>query len=470
MFPLTDKDFRKIISRRDARFDGRFYFGVRTTRIYCRPICPAKPKPENITIFRSSSEAERKGFRPCMRCRPDLAPGSNLLAGTANTVGRALRIIENLTGQDLKIETLASSLGVSDRHLRRLFEEYLGASPLEIVITQRLHFAKQLVQTTKIPVTEIAFASGFQSLRRFNEAFKERFQKSPTAIRKDKGIVDSSNSVLKIPLRLPYDWSTIVTYLARHACYGLEEVVGGSYVRFVSISGKIGIVRVSRFGSHAFLSVEFENIPLVEWRGILTRIRYLFDTDHNPFHLPKSENPSPEGIRVPGAFDPFETAVSIILSQVISTSHARAKLKSLVKQYGRILRTENGREIFSFPTAQVLSEAQIEEIGITKIKADAIRELSKSIIAETISFRAPCEFPELYEKLLSLRGIGTWTASLIMMRCMRDPDAFPLTDLVVAKMIEKKVCKPSKWSSSRSYLAHCLWRDYAEESSVVKKR
>lgn len=445
---LSETDFKKIIRRRDPRYDGRFYFGVKTTRIYCRPVCPARPKPENILIFRSSAEAERAGYRPCKRCRPDTAPGSVFHGGTANTVGRALRLIGETPGDDLDVERLATSLGITDRHLRRLFDEQLGASPVEIMITKRLHLAKQLLAETDKPVTEIAFSAGFRSVRRFNEAFKQRYQVPPGALRgtpfRGEGAL-----ALKLAVRAPYDWPTVIGYLRRHETVGLERVTDNEYLRHLGAGKKIGSVRVRFAGNH--LAVTLVDVPLTEVRGVLARVRVLFDTDHNPAHLPLVR----DGIRVPGAFDPFEVAVSIILGQLVSTAQAKAKQQALVEKFGT--RLTDG--IFSFPSPAWLRDAPVEEIGITRGKAHAIRELARLVAAREISFGA-ADPARTLARLAKVKGIGPWTLSMIAMRCLHDADAFPANDLIIARALKARLVAEDEWRSSRAYLTHFVWRDF----------
>jgi len=460
--------FKNIIERRDRRFDGRFYFGVKTTGIYCRPVCPAKPKPENILIFKSASEAEKAGFRACLRCHPDLAPGSKFLDGTINTVSRALRLLNDSSGADWTIQKLAASLGMTDRHLRRLFDEHLGASPVEILITQRLHLAKQLLQETATPITEIALASGFQSIRRFNEAFKSRYRKSPSELRKTRSQNATDGLSLKIPIRLPYDWPAVMAYLTRHETYGLEHMEHETYQRFIPRGKKFGSVVVSMKPKQDFLNVKFSNIPLTDVRFVLGRLKNLFDTDHNPVHLPSTKGLSSNGIRVPGSFDPFETAVAIILSQLVSSEQARAKLKTLIERFGRKIGRHTSGDVFEFPTPAILANAKIEEIGLTRNKAHAIRELSRAVQNGTVDFKAHIDFSKATERLLRIRGIGPWTATMIAMRCLGDSDAFPEFDLIIQRALRKKLAHQKDWASSRAYLTHCLWRDFSRVLSKTK--
>jgi AraC family transcriptional regulator of adaptative response / DNA-3-methyladenine glycosylase II len=464
-----DIDYKKIIARRDRRFDGRFYFGVTTTRIYCRPVCPARPKPENIRIFRSTSEAEKSGYRPCLRCRPDAAPGSKFFDGTLRTISRALRIIADSADSGLDVCRLSESLGISDRHLRRLFEEHLGASPVEVMITQRLHFAKQLVQDSSLPISEIAFAAGFQSLRRFNEAFKQRFRKSPSKLRESRIRPADEGLHVKVPVRTPYDWKMVLSYLRRHECFGVEYITDNTYQRFLPQKNGFGMITVTDRSAQGFLELSFVDVALTDVRFALQRIKNLFDTDHNPADLPVRGVLSPAGIRVPGSYDPFETAVSVILGQLVSTQQAKAKLKQLVCEFGRTIGDSDGRDVYEFPSVEILSQAPLERLGLTKSKAAAIRELSRALRENRINFASHAEFSELTAKFLHIKGIGDWTASMLSMRCLGDPDAFPKSDLIIRRAIEQKLVEPDSWSSSRSYLTHCLWRDYGQTLIKTKK-
>ncbi len=474
MSKLTEEDMKEIIARRDKRFDGRFYFGVKTTGIYCRPVCPARPKPENILIFKSSSEAEKQGFRPCLRCRPDLAPAHKLLDGTMNTVSRALRIIHTTSGDQLNVASLAESMGMTDRHLRRLFDEHLGASPIEIMITQRLHFAKQALQETRLPISEIALASGFKSIRRFNEAFKERFHDSPSELRESNdaknrvAIKDQNAITLRIPIHAPYDWQSVLAYLARHAAYGIELIEGSTYRRFVPINGTFGSFVVSHEPKQNFLLVQFYDIPLSGIRAILARIKILFDTDHNPVTLVSSKHLKPAGVRVPASFDPFEVAVSIILSQLVSTQNARTQLRKLIEMFGTQIGFFESQVVFEFPSPAKLITASIEKIGLTKTKSGAIRELAAMLATETFDFQNHTDFDTATKMLLGIKGIGPWTAAMIAMRCLGNPDAFPKTDLIIERALTSGLVEESDWSSSRAYLVHCLWRDYGDQLSKAK--
>lgn len=463
---LKDEDYKKIIARRDPRYDGRFYFGVKTTKIYCRPICPARPKPENILIFKSQSEAEKSGYRPCLRCHSDLAPDSKILMGTANTVSRALRLIDEFNTENLNVESLAESLGMTSRHLRRLFDEHLGASPIEIITTKRLHMAKQWLEYNTTSISTIAFAVGFNSIRRFNEAFKALYKLSPSDFRKKymqnkkkshKNFYKEDEVHLRLLIRPPYDWNTVLAYLKRHETYGIEKIIHEEYWRFIPQNSNFAYIRVTMATDKKHLNVYFSGFKLTEIRPALLRVKSLFDVDHNPRHLPVQTKAL--SIRVPGHFCTFETAVSIIISQLISTEQAKAKMKSLIQNFGRKICNHEGSEVYEFPQPAQLMEAPLEKIGLSKMKSQAIRDLAMQMHKNKIFLNPKADLKNTKKQLLSIKGIGPWTCEMISMRCLGDTDAYPKNDLIVKKALEQKKFNEEIWSSSRAYGVHYLWRD-----------
>ncbi|HYX36147.1 MAG TPA: Ada metal-binding domain-containing protein [Oligoflexus sp.] len=464
MRTIDDQNYRKIIERRDPRYDGRFYWGVTTTRIYCRPICPARPKPEHICIFKSATEAEKAGYRPCLRCRPDLAPGSQRWEGTGVSVARALRLMEEGADAAVTVETLSATLGMSDRHLRRLFTEHLGASPLDIMVNRRLHLARQLIVETDRPLTEIAFASGFQSIRRFNEAFKALYQRPPSDFRRRSPPTSSPGLQLRLSVRKPYDWAHMLAFLKRHQTYGVERVDDTSYTRFIPRPERAPGHLCVTFSDQALL-VAFDNINLLELRPLIARLRHLFDVDHNPSDLPHNSSLQPNGIRIPGCFDAFEVAVGIILGQLVSTTHARQLMQRLVTTYGHRLTDD---EVFAFPSPELLKNTEIEAIGLTRQKAEAVRGLSRLIHEKSVVLSRMADLSATRQMLMSIPGVGPWTVDLIAMRCLGDADAFPRKDLVIQRALAAGGHEEDLWMSLRSYLTQILWRDYAR-SMLAKK-
>ncbi len=469
MKELSQRDYKKIIQRRDQRYDGRFYFGVVTTRIYCRPVCPAKPNPKNIVIFKSAAEAESAGYRPCKRCHPDLAPGSSLHSGTSISVKRALSLIESSInrGEDetFNVEALAESLGMTSRHLRRLFHEHLGASPIEIITTHKLHLAKKLVQETSLSISEIALSAGFKSIRRFNEAFKNYYRSSPSEWRgKRKSVKSGKQLELGLMVRSPFDWKSILAFLGRHETYGVEKVYDDRYVRFIPQKNNYAKIEISYDQKNSSLNLSLSGVELTEIRSLINRIKQLFDVNHNPNDLPKSKRIPPKGIRIPGAFDTYETAVSIILGQLVSTEQAKAKMKSLMLKYGHPV-ASSPEEVYFFPTPGKLKTAALEELGMTRYKANAIRELSRLIDEEGLQLDQSADINETKKRLLNIKGIGPWTAEMIAMRCLGDSDAYPKKDLIIMRALEAGLVDEEEWSSLKAYLTHILWREYGKSLS-----
>jgi len=461
MLKLSDKELKKIIARRDPKYDGRFYFGVKTTKIYCRPVCPARPKPENIIICRSHSEAEMHGFRPCKRCRPDMNPAQKSHDEKYLIVTRALDIFE--TSDDISnMDDLAASLDITSRHLRRLFSEYLGASPIDVLNSKRLHLAKKFLTETNRSITEIAYSVGFNSLRRFNEAFKKLYHDTPSSMRKTKSIKKSSSPevILELLVRPPFDWKYTLEYLKRHLIYGAEVIEGDQYIRFIPTDeGRVGKIKAKYDEKKGRILLQCFDLSLNEIKSSLPKLRKLFDTDHNPAHLPTRKKRE-RAIRVLTCFDSYEVAISIILSQLVSTAQAKKKLEDLIIKYGEKLTDE---EIYLFPTPEVLAKAEVETIGLTKVKGHAIRELSQKISKGEIELAYLKNISETKKELLKIKGIGPWTVELIAMRCLGDVNSFPSSDLIIRRAVEQKLIDEDKWQGVRSYLCHLAWRDLAKE-------
>ncbi len=473
----------KIVCARDKRYDGRFYCGVHTTGIYCRPICPARPKIENVTFYRSSAEAEKAGFRPCLRCRPDLAPNSAQWNGTAAVVGRALAMISRGEIDNSSLDQFANKLGISDRHLRRLFEEHVGASPIDVATSKRLHLAKQLLTYSTLPVTEVAFASGYQSIRRFNEAFKEKFQMAPSSVRRfnDQSFDKNSNFIIiELPVISPFDWDHIFGFLKNHGVQGVESFGNGLYQRSFQIEKAVGAIEVGYDNKKIQLTAKISISDSAHLRTVIEQIRDLFDTRLNPHaHLNdlKAKDAIAScyrdelGLRIPGSWEPFETAICIILGQLVSVEQARSKVKRLVAQFGK----QVSNPVFQncthlFPTAKVLATANFKEIGVTKVREFALRELSKQVLEKRIDLSRTANIETTKEQLLSFKGVGPWTAEMIAMRCLGDANAFPKTDLIIKRALEHHKNEKGDWSPWNAYIAIALWKKYASTLSKKAKK
>jgi AraC family transcriptional regulator of adaptative response / DNA-3-methyladenine glycosylase II len=471
---LEPESCYRAMKARDRRFDGLFYVGVTTTGVYCRPICPARlPRQERCEFFRRAAEAERAGFRACFRCRPELAPGSAPVDSVSRLAHAAIARIDAGFLNERGIDDLAGELAVSSRHLRRVMESELGVTPVELAQTKRLALAKQLLQDSSLPVAEIAFASGFQSLRRFNALFRERFGRPPSDVRRRAEPQGSSGEIaLRLDYRPPYDVDGTLEFLRGRAVPGVERVEEGVYLRSVAIGEHVGAVRVSQAGDSLAAHVSLSLTPVL--MDVVARLRRLFDLDAHPdriaLHLKKDPRLAPllrarRGLRVPGAFEPFELAVRAVLGQLVSVRAATTLSGRLVERFGRPI--EIGRDGVSrlFPSAARLASASISEvraIGLPEARARAIVGLAQAIESRRIELTPGFEPEATIAALTELDGIGPWTAQYIAMRALRWPDAFPASDLAVMKALG--VDKPraaieaaERWRPWRAYAVMALW-------------
>ena len=460
---------------RDSRFDGRFFVGVRSTGIYCRPVCPARlPQAENVTFYPTTAAAAEAGYRPCLRCRPETAPGTPAWMGTSTTVNRALRLIHEGSLDEATIPALADRLGITSRHLGRLFRKHLGASPKAIALTRRLQFAKKLIDQTGLSMTEIALAAGYGSLRRFNDHFQQVYGRAPSSLR----AVDSANisEPLILPLRYrpPYDWPGICAFLARRAIPGVEWVENGTWNRHIRVDGEAGRISVSQSDDdHLLCRLDIPSTASLI--GLVEQVRRLFDLDADPAEisavlardpiLRKRLRTTP-GIRVPGAWDGFELAIRAIVGQQISVDGATTAM-------GRIAAACGSRhdDIALFPTPQQLMSIDPAQLPMPRTRAGAIMALSKAVAEGEIDLGRWVDADELKRSLLAIKGIGEWTADYIALRVLSDPDAFLHGDLVLKKVANRLYGDPDgealrqrshAWRPWRAYAGILLWRAAAE--------
>jgi len=461
---------------RDARFDGRFFIGVRSTRIYCRPICPVRAaKEENVTYFLTAAAAAEAGYRPCMRCRPESSPGTPAWLGTSATVGRALRLISEGGVEDKGIERLAARLGIGSRQLRRLFLQHLGATPSAVIKTRRLHFAKKLIDETALPFSQIADASGFGSVRRFNSAFRKTYGRAPSEIRRFSHSYRSFKSTdeyeFRLSFRPPFQWSAFQEFLAKRAIPGVEFVDSDSYRRTIAFNGCSGTLRVALEESKAGLRVQ---ISLADPRWlfqIIERVRRLFDLTADPREISAHLVRDPllagrikrrSGLRIPGSWDGLELAVRAILGQQVSVAGAGTLAGRLVERFGLKI-GDTPPLTHLFPNAEQLAKANIEQIGLPKARAETIRTLARRVADGRISFDAVQDTEEFRSHLLEIPGIGDWTAQYIAMRALNDTDAFPSGDLGLMRAMSLSnareiVQRAEAWRPWRAYAAMYLWQ------------
>jgi AraC family transcriptional regulator of adaptative response / DNA-3-methyladenine glycosylase II len=463
--PAAELDFEacyRALAARDARFDGRFYTGVLTTGIYCRPICPARtPARRNVRFFRHPAAAEAAGFRPCRRCRPELSPGDPGWDVRADLVGRALRLIDEGVVDDCGVAGLARRLHVTDRHLRRLFLAELGAGPRAVARTRRLLLAKRLLTETTLPIADVAFAAGFGSLRQFNAAMREAYGFAPGDLRSSAAAARRTAAGGAITLRLhhrrPYDAAALLEFLAARAVPGVETVDGTGYRRVVPG----GVITLTPAGDHVALRAELADTRRLAW--IVARCRRLFDLDADPDAIAATLGATAlrplverrPGLRVPGAFDGFELAVRAVVGQQVSVAGARTLLGRLVARAGE--RTADG---CLFPAAERLADADLGGLGLTERRVRTLRALAERVARGEIDLDGAQDPAEVIARLLAVPGIGPWTAGYIAMRALRDPDAWPDGDLGLRRAMRRLGIgddEIGRWRPWRAYAAQYLW-------------
>ncbi len=469
---------------KDVRFDGRFFVGISSTGIYCRPVCRAKqPKAENCTFYPTAAEAEQAGYRPCLLCRPELAPGSSITDAAAMLAQRAARMLEENCGSGQSIEEIAEQLGCTDRHLRRVFAAEYNVSPVQYLQTCRLLLSKNLLTDTNLSVLDVAMAAGFGSLRRFNDLFKKHYRLSPTALRKrmPEEKKQSKDIILSLGYRPPYRWEEILDFLALRAVPGVETVKNKEYwrtVRLLDANKKYicGWIRVSHAAKKNALTVALSEALLPVLPQVLARVRHLFDLYCDPEAVYEILAPMNDirpglcvlGTRLPGCFNAFEMAVRAVLGQQITVKAARTLAERFTGAFGTPVQTdmEDLTHLFPLPEDILALDGPVEDhlgpLGITSARARTIYELAKVSERGEIAFN-PCVQPEReMEKLLAIRGIGNWTAQYIAMRTMGWTDAFLETDVGVKKALEPHSTKEllqmaEAWRPWRSYATINLW-------------
>jgi len=467
----TDPDlFYAAVKSRDARFDGRFFTGVKTTGIYCRPICPARtPLQKNVQFFACAAAAEEAGFRACLRCRPESAPGTPVWLGASATVSRALRLIERGALDELGVTALAAQLGIGDRYLRRLFEKHLGTSPQAIASSRRAHFARVLLDASAQPVTDIALASGFQSVRQFNDVIRARFGRTPTQLRGAR--TRHGDTRLRLAYRPPLTWDTLLGFLTSRAIPGVERVDDGIYRRtFLGASGP-EILSVQLLPDRHALELTVSGAAPLGLFDVVRRIRRLFDLDADPLaiatRLRSNGMRLPPGLRVPGAWDNFETLVRAVLGQQISVAAATTLSGRLVARFGKPFSKAPGLTHL-FPAPATLARADLSVIGLTRARAAGLQALCALVAKQPKLLSPAVSLDELIARLCALPGIGPWTAQYVAMRGFGEPDAFPAGDLILRRaagnLTEAQLeVRSEAWRPWRAYAAIGLWTQYAEE-------
>ncbi len=486
-FTLDSEKCYLAVRARDRRFDGVFFTGVETTGIYCRPVCPAKtPSLRNCRFFRTAAEAENAGFRPCLRCRPELSPEER--NGKPGVVQRALARIRSGELNEQGIGEIAAELGLGERQLRRLFVQELGLPPVAFAQTQRLLFAKRLLQETNLSMTDVAFSAGFGSLRRFNALFRERYGMKPGDIRRAQHPSSVAGTVrLRLAYRPPFAWKELIDFLSRRAIGEVEAVSNGTYFRSVEIDGHRGWIRAEHAAeqNEVIATVSITLAPVL--MKVLSRIRRLFDLDANPAviaeHLSRDNRlaglvRTVPGLRVPGAWDGFELAVRAILGQQVSVQAAGTLASRLARRFGRPLETPGQNVSMTNPDAGALacsSPEEIASIGLPLKRAATVHALACKV-AGGLRLGPGADPERVIDELKAVPGIGEWTAQYIAMRALHWPDAFPAGDLGLLKAFgEEKPIREAAllrmaeaWRPWRAYAAVYLWSSLVPKKSRIE--
>ena len=469
------------LTSRDPRFDGVFYVGVTSTGIYCRPVCTARtPKAANCRFFESAEAAEKASFRPCLRCRPELAPGNAPVDDSRRVAALlAYRIEEGMLDNGAGMEHVAARFGWSSRQVRRMVHKELGVSPIELVLTRRLLLAKQLLTETTLPITDVAFASGFSSLRRFNDAFSRRYRMPPSRLRKiAKGASASTSAqsfTLQLTYRPPFDWPGMMGFLGARTLKGVELVHDDAYFRTVRLGNHQGWLSVRHAPEKHALLVELTHSLTPALPAVLARLRHVFDLSAHPEVIAAklmgdgllrdavARNP---GLRVPGAFDGFELAVRAILGQQVSVKAATTMAGRFADAFGDPIETPQAGLTRLSPTPDRVAAARIEELaslGIVQARARSIIALAQEVATGRLTLDAGADPNEGIEQLVALPGIGPWTAQYIAMRAFRWPDAFPKEDVALRKRLggvsaARAEALSEAWRPWRSYATLHLWQ------------
>jgi AraC family transcriptional regulator of adaptative response / DNA-3-methyladenine glycosylase II len=476
---LDDEGCYDAMQARDARFDGRFFVGVSSTGIYCRPVCAVRlPRRENCSFFPSAAAAEALGYRPCLRCRPELAPGFAVIDAPAAIARRAASLIEDGSLGEEGLGGLARRVGVTDRHLRRVFATHFGVSPVQYAQTQRLLLAKRLLTDTAMPVTEVAMASGFSSLRRFNALFAQRYRLPPSRLRAQapRDRVDSAMR-FELAYRPPLDWDRLLAFLSDRVVAGVETVTAHGYRRVVALAAgertHTGWIEVRHRPARRTLEVLVSPQLGRVVPQVLARVKRLFDTDCRPDEVARVLGALAEqapGLRVPGAFDGFELAVRAILGQQVSVRAAHTLAGRFAQRFGQPVDTGVRGLHHAFPTAGTLAGCGVDEVaglGVIAQRARAIIGLAKAVAQGGLRLESGADVQREVDALNEIAGIGDWTAQYIAMRALGWPDAFPAADLVVMRALAVKTAAQARaaaahWRPWRAYAVMQLWRAQAQ--------
>ena len=486
--PLDFERCYRAVESRDARFDGWFITAVRTTGIYCRPSCPTpvRPKRENVQFYPTAAAAQLAGYRACKRCRPDASPGSPEWNVRGDLVGRAMRLIADGTVDRDGVAGLARRLAVSERHLHRLLLSELGAGPLAIARAQRAQTARVLIETTDLPFTQVAFAAGFESIRQFNDAVREVFALTPTALRtagRRRADIADGVLTLRLPYRPPLDWQALAGWLRTRALPGVAEVNGRVYRRTLRLPRGAGVVALEPADTHIQCTLRLES--MADLTSAVRQCRRLLDLDADPLSvvevLSKDRRLSSivkkrPGLRAPGAVDGTELAIQAVLGQQVSLAAARTLASRLVTAHGDVIKIADPTLTHLFPHAASIADADLARLGVPATRRATLRAVARAVAGGTLALDPGADRTETYHQLLQLPGIGEWTAGYIVMRALGDPDTFLPSDLGIKKAVARLGIgsnaraisdHAAAWRPWRSYATHQLWATLADTYKEV---
>jgi AraC family transcriptional regulator, regulatory protein of adaptative response / DNA-3-methyladenine glycosylase II len=480
---------RQICSRarlsRDPRFDGKFFIGVLGSGVYCRPICPApNAKEKNCRYFPTAAAAAEAGFRPCLRCRPECSPGTPAWSGTSNTVSRALRLIGESGLEDGGVEALAERLGIGSRHLRRLFLKHLGATPSAVAHTRRLHFAKKLIDETRLPMSQVALASGFGCVRRFNAAIQKVYRRTPTHIRRlaRPAASESANQYsFLLRFRPPYHFEGILSFLAKRAIPGVESVERGTYRRSIFLNDHAGYFEVSLDENGHALAVRIQYGDPCSLFTIIDRVRAMFDLNADWSDIARTLKHDPAlaerircapGLRIPGCWDGFELTARAVIGQHISVAAATALAGRVAKIFGKPFAPAHNL-MHLFPQPEILADADLTRAGLTKSRAETLRALARAVSSGQIRFSGIVDSEEFLGRLCEIPGIGKWTAQYTAMRALGETDALPTGDLGLLRALKLNNThqleqRSQKWRPWRAYATMYLWNSRAADHQTKR--
>jgi AraC family transcriptional regulator of adaptative response / DNA-3-methyladenine glycosylase II len=454
---------------RDPRFDGKFFIAVTSTGVYCRPVCPSRASNSaNVRYYATAAEAAEAGFRPCLRCRPEAAPGTPAWLGTSAVVRRALKLIDDGALDETSVDALAADLGIGPRHLHRLFVQHVGASPMTVAQTRRVHFAKRLLDDTTLPITHIALAAGFGSLRRFNSAFRHIYGRAPRELRRQRGGGPADEVILRLAFRPPYDWDGVRACLAARALPGVERVDARGYARTVAADGGHAIVRVRPIGGERALELSVCGAAPGDLFRLSSAARRMFDLAADPPRIARAfeadELLAPlararPGLRIAGAWDAFEHAVRALVGDRPGAAAA------VVARAGRAIAPAADGLTHVFPSPAALATADLDGLGLPPARAAAVHALARAVAGGALDLAGPSD--RVVAELAALPGFGADLAEDVALLALGEPDAFPAGDVALRRAAAAGGAPPltaralaaraEAWRPWRGYAA-CLLR------------